>query len=165
MSEKWNVTWNSVYFSVTDSQRRTSADISQGWHCFKTSNCDTCQPQSYTQSTLPTHTHTQTHTHWSSTSIAIIHQIYLHWSRTKIKPTPPLPTHLTRSFQAKSNHSSILAVIDWLPIQLNFSQMEMRRGEAALLKAIRHWHWQKGWRVGGGWTKWGDRREMAREEK
>lgn len=94
MSEKWNVTWNPVHFSMTDSRGWTSADISQGWHCFKTSNCDTCQPQSHTQSTLPTHTHTHLQTHWSSTSITIIHQIYLHWSRTKIKLTPLSPPTL-----------------------------------------------------------------------
>lgn len=127
---------------MTDSQCWMSADINQSWHCFKTSNHDTCQPQSRTPSTLPpTHTHTVA----VCTSIAIIHQIYLHWSRAKIKPAPLPPTHLTPSAPAKSNHSSILAVIDWLPIQLNLSQMEVGVGGwAALLKAIRHWHWQEG---------------------
>lgn len=63
MSETWNVTWNPVHFSMTNSWVWTSADISHGWHCFKTSNCDTCQPQSHTQSTLPTHTLANTCTH------------------------------------------------------------------------------------------------------
>lgn len=50
----------------------------------------------------PTNTHSQTHahtyahsqTHWSSTSITIIRQIYLHWSRTKIKLPPLSPPTL-----------------------------------------------------------------------
>lgn len=164
----WNVTWDPVHLCMTDSR---PLDLCRH-------QSELALPQNLKAVTHVNHNHTHhpphhLHTHTARphcTSIAIIHQIYLHWSRAKIKTgPPPLPTHLTPSAAAKSNHSSILAVIDWLPIQLNLSQMEVGGGwRAALLKAIRHWHWQEGLGVGWGGWKRGDRREkseMAGEEK
>lgn len=40
----------------------------------------------------------------------------------------------------------------------------MRGGEAALLKAIRHWHWQEGWRVGVG-GKMGIQKRDGKEKR
>lgn len=94
----------------------------------------------------------QAHTHSvlsSCMSIAIIYQIYLHWSRAKINHPPPI--NLNKSALAKSNHSWILAVIDRLPIQLNLSQMEDGVEGGHCLKE-------------GGRGRRGEKREMAEEE-
>lgn len=140
---------------MTDRQRWSSADITHSWHGFKTSNCDTCQPQS-----THTHTHTQTEDRMlpsSSrpfTSAAITHQIYLHWSGAKNQTPPPRrppPPHNRPA--AKSNHGSILVVIDRLPIQLSFSQTG--DGEEVALpcsKPLGRRCWQGGlawWRAAG----------------
>ena len=86
----WNVTWDPVHLCMTDSsppdlcRHQSELALPQNlkpWHT-STTITHTIHPTTYT------HTHTA-RPHCTST--AIIHQIYLHWSRAKIKNRPPTP--------------------------------------------------------------------------
>lgn len=160
MSEMWNVTWDPVHLYMTDSQRWTSAGISQSWHCFK--------PQTVTHVNHnhthhpPYHLHTRTHRVCPvCTSIAIIHQIYLHWSRAKIKPAPLRPPTSPR--QPRPNPITARYWLWLIGFQSNWISLRWRwgGGQAALLKAIRHWHWQEG--DVGQWMKTGRQKREKRD--
>lgn len=149
----WKITWvteTAVLLNMLDCQRWTSVSITQSWRCFKTSTHDTCQPQSHMPSTLLPKLAFRVRP--SFTSTAIIHQIYLHGSRAKIKPDPRAqPLHPVRPGQIQSQLDTFY---DWLASNPIEFLLLVRGPQPARLKVIMHWQegdmWRRREERGGG---------------
>lgn len=110
-----------------------------------------------------THTHIHSQTHRSSTSITIIHQIYLHWSRTKIKLSPLGPP--TLAGHPRPNPITARYLLWLIGFQSNWISLRWRWEEERLpcSKPLGIGIGRRARRRRG--AKWGYRREMGKRRE